>query len=614
MSRKKMPPRTNRTRTTRRPVASGAEAVPQEVPAPAAAADTMPLADEGASVGVGLGKLLRRIPTAVNDYLWLESRDRWNLLALFVVAFALRAFSPIFPDFLTKPLSWPPISNCVASTPNGATTTGTVCGLAYPYQANAQPLQPCLPAGQVFDEVYFPCNAQDDFKGISYFDPEPPFAKTVIGWGEWIWGWYKATFQGAHGAYIDLGFDTVGFRLSSMFFGSLAVPLMYLFALRLWANRTFAFMAGFLTCFDGMFFAQSRIGMIDMVAIFFIILAYWAFQLHATSRTPRESYITLVAAGVAVGVAIASKWIALAALGTMVVFLVARALKSYLNLEASTPFGWWKWRDDRGEEPPPTPGGAPGYYYIPLALVSFIVIPIVIYIASWAPFFTRHQFMNLNDLWQYQVETYQYHANLRATHPYGSAWFSWPFLWRPVAYYFESGSLGVDQGSTFLGFLNAHRGESLAAGMTDLGNPLIWWISIPCVLSLPYFIFKHRSYAAAIILVGFLTQWLPWERITRVIFLYHMFAGLIFMVLAVAFVSAHLASSSFSFRIGSLRAAVAGSDLLYAYVGFVLVAFAYFYPLWTALPISNSSYFGSSNDPVAHQPHLDGKMWLNTWI
>ena len=50
----------------------------------------------------------------------------------------------------------------------------------------------------------------------------------------------------------------------------------------------------------------------------------------------------------------------------------------------------------------------------------------------------------------------------------------------------------------------------------------------------------HKSFPAALILTGFVTQWLPWSRITRVIFLYHMFGGLPFMILALAFILARV--------------------------------------------------------------------------
>ncbi|HEX9356257.1 MAG TPA: hypothetical protein VF933_20870, partial [Streptosporangiaceae bacterium] len=226
----------------------------------------------------------------------------------------------------------------------------------------------------------------------------------------------------------------------------------------------------------------------------------------------------------------------------------------------------------------------------------FVLMPVAIYLASWIPFFTRHQFHNVAELVEYQRQAFAYHATLTATHPYGSPWFSWPFLYRPVAYYYEYQNLGADQFS----------GNQLVAGIVNLGNPLIWWASVPAVLSLPYFILRHRSFPAAVILVGFVTQYLPWARITRVIFLYHMFGGLIFMVLALAFVLVRMQQAG-PIRIDFFgdRLVLSTRYLVPAFLALVVLVFLYFYPVWTGLPISNRSYLGGF--PF-------GKMWLQTWI
>jgi dolichyl-phosphate-mannose--protein O-mannosyl transferase len=223
--------------------------------------------------------------------------------------------------------------------------------------------------------------------------------------------------------------------------------------------------------------------------------------------------------------------------------------------------------------------------YIPLALVALAVIPVVIYVESWYPFFARGQFQSLADLINYQVESYRYHATLTATHPYGSPWWSWPFLSRPVLYYAEYTNLGVDHWT----------GQALIARIENLGNPWIWWTSLPCVLALPYFIVRHRSFPAAVILLGFVTQYLPWSHISRVLFMYHMFGGLIFMILALAFVLAWIATH---FPSG-------GRKLLVAHLGLTVVFFLYFYPVWTALPISVSA-----NDFSPGTPIWGPKVWL----
>jgi dolichyl-phosphate-mannose--protein O-mannosyl transferase len=211
---------------------------------------------------------------------------------------------------------------------------------------------------------------------------------------------------------------------------------------------------------------------------------------------------------------------------------------------------------------------------------------VAIYGLSWYPFFARGQFHNLADLLDYQRSSFVYHATLKATHPYGSPWWSWPLLARPVLYYAEYTKLGFDQWT----------GEQLVSRISDLGNPWIWWTSLPCVVSLPYFVVRHRSFPATVILLGFITQYLPWSAISRVLFMYHMFGGLIFMILALAFVLTHLAEK--------LRPA--GRYMLVGnHLALAVVFFMYFYPVWTGLPISGSAYY---NGP--HVPPWGPKTWL----
>jgi dolichyl-phosphate-mannose-protein mannosyltransferase len=516
--------------------------------------------------------------------------------ALLAVAFFFRFLSPLMPDFLVRPFQTAPISNCVRSTPvDQKGHLGTLCGLAYPYQASYtqgdQPPSP--PNGQVFDEIYFAVFAHDDLKGISYFDPEPPLSKLIIASGEWLYGWWRATFEGARGDYADLGYNTFGWRIMSCIFGALCVPLIYLMAYKLWPRRLFALAAATLACFDGMFFVQSRIGMIDIFPIFLILLSYTAFLVHLESRSERDSLVTLLITGAICGLAVSAKWISLAATASIVFFLVMRPLAAHVGVALGNGERGWLW----GMNPKAgLPGRARLGPYLVMAIIAFAVLPVTIYLASWIPFFTRGQFHNLGDLVLYNQQAYWYHANLKATHPWGSPWFSWPFLYRPVAYYYQYEGLGPDPVS----------GRPLFAGMADLGNPLIWWASLPAVLSLPYFVFRHRSFPAAVILVGFLTQYLPWARITRVVFLYHMFGGLLFMILALAFVLVRMQDAG-PLRIGFFgdRAVTSTRWLVPAFLVAAVVFFLYFYPVWTALPIGDVSYRGG---------FPNGKMWIPTWF
>ncbi len=133
----------------------------------------------------------------------LRGWDVVALVTLTAIAFFIRFFSPITPDFIAHPFSGQPISFCVPNTPVDVYgDPGTLCGLAYPftrgYKDPNQVLSP--PNGQVFDEVYFPDFARKDVKGMekckrttvecpyNYFDPEPPLGKEMIAAGEWAYG------------------------------------------------------------------------------------------------------------------------------------------------------------------------------------------------------------------------------------------------------------------------------------------------------------------------------------------------------------------------------------------------------------------------------------------
>jgi len=525
--------------------------------------------------GAGHTPLLERVR--------LQRLDVLALVGLTVVSFVIRFFSPITPNFFAHPFSGPAISTCVSSTPVDAKgDLGTLCGLAYPFtrgypdqNGNLSP-----PDGQVFDEVYFPVDARMDVKGIetchpstvgcqyNYFDPEPPLAKEVIAAGEWSYGWFRATFQGAHGDYIDLGFNTFGWRIAVCLVGTLCVPLMYLLAMRLWPNRVFAVAAAVFVCFDGMFFIQSRIGMIDIVPVFFILLCYYLFLVHIQSTTRAGSIASLLLLGLALGAGVAAKWVVLAAFATIVFFMVARMMWNYATSHELA-----------------IPGGVDLPIYLGVAVAALVIIPVVIYIGSWYPFFLRGQFHTIADLIRYQKDSYIYHATLKATHPYGSPWWSWPLLARPVLYYAEYQGLGFDQ----------FTGQPLISRISNLGNPWIWWTSLPCVLSLPYFILRHRSFPAAVILMGFIAQYLPWAPITRVLFMYEMIGGLIFMVLALAFVLGQIVD----------RWPVWGRRVAIAHLGLAVTFFMYFYPVWSAVPISTSAWFEGPGTPP-----WGPKMWL----
>jgi dolichyl-phosphate-mannose--protein O-mannosyl transferase len=125
----------------------------------------------------------------------------------------------------------------------------------------------------------------------------------------------------------------------------------------------------------------------------------------------------------------------------------------------------------------------------------------------------------------------------------------------------------------------------------NLGNPAIWWAAIPAILYCVYAAIRRREYAPLFIAIAFFAAWLPFSRVTRVMFLYHMFGSLPLMILAVAYASTRLRRWVLRRRRdGSRLLGLTGRHIALAYLGTVLLTFIFFYPLWSALPITSESW------------------------
>ena len=164
-------------------------------------------------------------------------------------------------------------------------------------------------------------------------------------------------------------------------------------------------------------------------------------------------------------------------------------------------------------------------------LGSLVAIPVVVYVISYIPWalIENHQ---LWDGWppDHTGQTlltlvgdmYRYHNNLSEAHAASSPWWAWPLNLKPVWFY---------QGS-FAG--------STAAAIYDAGNVVIWWLGVPAMAFVAYQAFRRRSLALALILIGFLAQWISWARIDRAAFQYHYYTSLPFVVMALAYLVAEV--------------------------------------------------------------------------
>ena len=107
-----------------------------------------------------------------------------------------------------------------------------------------------------------------------------------------------------------------------------------------------------------------------------------------------------------------------------------------------------------------------------------------------------------------------FNLNLKATHTYASAAYTWIVDYRPVWYYFE--------------------GKKTYYGVVAIGNPFLWWLATVSLVAALVLAVLRRSYAllpaAALVIV----LYLPWFATSRTSFLYYMTPVAPFMAILVA--------------------------------------------------------------------------------
>jgi hypothetical protein len=410
-------------------------------------------------------------------FLGLDRTDLVWLLALVTAAFVIRAASPIFPNILSQPSPDVPITGWGAAYPQ----TPSSCVPDVPVGPGGSPTKVC---GFVFDEVYFPVDAAKDLHQVDYFDPEPPLAKLLMA-----------------PPIAALGFDNRwSWRLSVIIAGSLLVGLVYMIARRLRRERFFAIAAALFMCVDGLALVESRTGVIDTIAVFFVALIYYVFLLHWQARTRTQWRATLWMLGLVLGLGFGAKLTALAPLVVIAALVLVRLVEPGLlslpwvrALRGPNPGEAQMWRDAAGRRP--------------LLDYAFVMVMVVtIFGACFSRYLTYEHHsvyaftacdsknglqgdpqnqsipvIHAGPLIVPDVKTavaniagqtsasITYHRTECRDHPYQSRWYTWPVMAHPVLFY-------VDYSPT-----TAH-GASEVGWISDFGNPAVWWLALPALL------------------------------------------------------------------------------------------------------------------------------------
>lgn len=398
--------------------------------------------------------------------------------------------------------------------------------------------------GTYFDEVYHARTAYEYIKGrYSYENTHPPLGKCFIALGMLIFG-----------------VCPFGWRIMGTLFGIAMLLVIYLFGKKMFKETWLATIVTILFAVDFMHFTQSRIATIDVFITFFVLLMYF-FMYCYTKRSfyDRSFPVTMVIlslSGVAMGFGIASKWTGVyAAAGLAVIFFIDayRRIKEYKyackNLEGTTNGISHRLVADKFIS----------YTIITatVCIVSFVLIPVIIYTLSYIPFVDGYDDGLINMMLRNQTSMFNYHSELNATHPYSSAWYQWPFVWKPMFYYTKQIS------------------STVTSGISAFGNPAVWYAGIAAAFYMLYLAVTKKDRNALFLLLGYLAQYLPWMLVSRCVFIYHYFPSVPFVILMVGYSIKKLFEKNRNIR-----------KYAYVYVGFAVLLFIMFYPVLSGQNVS----------------------------
>lgn len=353
------------------------------------------------------------------------------------------------------------------------------------------------------------------------------------------------------------------------------LPVMYILGMLIFKKRRYAVFATVLLAADFMHFAQTRIGTVDSYSVLWIMLMYLFMFMYTQrnfNRQPvKQTLLPLFLSGLFFGIGAATKWICIyAGMGLLAIFLFMMYRR----------YDEYRYAKQSGEYPDIVENYKRNLTITLLSCVGFfIIIPVVIYIASYAPYFMVTQgnaYTGISDIIDNQKYMLNYHANLdpEKVHPFASKWYTWPLDIRPVL---------------FFSYQNASN--HTIATLSTMGNPLLWWTG---VIAAVYFIInalrgkRHRTFTLLFLGIAALSQFGPWMLVTREVFIYHYFATVPFLILLVVYWLKYMAKD---FKYGKQFGII--------FVAACVVFFALFYPVITGIP--------------ADAGYINGLRWLESW-
>ena len=406
-----------------------------------------------------------------------------------------------------------------------------------------------------FDEIY---HARTGFEfmnaTVPYETSHPPLGKVLISW-----------------CIMIFGMTPFGWRFAGALAGIAMLPGIYLLARQLTKKTYAAAFACSLMALDCMHLTQTQIATIDSFPVLFIIFAFFFMlrfmQTDLRRCRMRDALVPLALSGLNMGLAIASKWIGIyAGIGLAVLYfwhcirsvrIAGRAERqenaeetdgsNHAEIAEGLENSWVTGTGNRQEDSkaPVCPDMLRRVILLcAWCILFFVIIPAAVYLVSYIPYLAYStRIHSLSDylaaVWRCQESMLSYHSTpgLGMGHPFYSPWWEWPIIGKPMFYATEQ-------------YIDSEA--ALHHSIFCFGNPAVWWGALAalafCLIRWAsgkryltdrdarcwHLLNRTYNIRYEFVFIGLLAQYLPWVLVPRGTYIYHYFASVPFLILAMS--------------------------------------------------------------------------------
>lgn len=425
----------------------------------------------------------------------------------------------------------------------------------------------------------------------------PPLGKWMIALGLWLFG----------------DSSPVGWRFSAALFGTLSIAVLMWVAWMLFRSVTLASIAGLLMAVDGLHLVQSRLALLDVFLMFWLLLAFACLlaDRHSARRrlarriaaaapepggVPPASFLRYgpwlgirwwrVAAGVCCGAALGVKWNALFFIALFGVLTVLWDVSARRVAGIRSWFTGALLKDSWA------------------AFLSIVGVGLAAYLVTWTGWFLSSGAYDrdwaaehpgegvswlppaLRSLWAYHRSAYAFHTGLDTPHTYASPAWQWLILGRPTSYYYE----GTEHAA-------ACGAQKCSEAILNVGNPLIWWSGAVAMLFVLIWWILKRDWRMGAIFLVFAVGYFPWFAYPhRTMFYFYALSFLPWLILGL--------TATLGLALGrpgeSVRRRRRGLVVVGVFLAAVVLISAHFYPIWTGQSVPYETW----------REH----MWFDAWI